>query len=177
VLGGEAVRAVIAELGETLAFARTVGEMRRDDDARELWAQVYADLSREDDGLAASILARSEAHVLRLSLIYALLDRSAAVTTAHLVSALELWGYAERSAQYIFGDATGDAIADTIRQALAASGEMTRTAITNLFARNESSTRIASALQTLLTSGKARMTTREPEGGKGRSVEVWHAIA
>jgi hypothetical protein len=174
--GGEAVTTVIAELAQTLQFARDIGELRRDDDARTLWAEVYAELSREDDGLAASILARAEAHVLRLSLLYALLDCSTSVTVEHLTAALELWGYAERSAAYIFGDATGDPVADTIRQAIAANGEITRTEITNLFGRHESSTRIASALHVLLTSGKARMVTREPEGGVGRRVEVWHAV-
>ena len=51
---------------------------------------------------------RAEAHVVRLSLLYALLDCSEQVELVHLQAALELWGYADRSAHHIFGDSLGN---------------------------------------------------------------------
>ena len=170
--GGEAVIELATSLAEALARARTVGQMTRDPEARELWHAVYKDLADEREGLAGAILARAEAHVLRLSLAYALLDGSAVVTVDHLAAALEVWGYAERSAAFIFGDATGDPIADTILAALRQNGELTRTQISDLFGRHASADRIARALQTLLAQGKVRMDSRQTGG---RPVEVWRA--
>ena len=46
------------------------------DDARDLWAKGYEELSRERPGSLGAILARAEAHVIRLSLIFALADQS-----------------------------------------------------------------------------------------------------
>ena len=160
------------ELIKLVYWTRGIGRLERDDEARELWADVYSDLSGEQPGLAGAILARAEAHVLRLSVLYALLDRSSTVRVEHLQSALELWGYADRSVRFIFGDLTGNPVADTILQALRQNGEMTRTQLSDLFGRHESSARIAQALQHLLTTGKARSHTRETGG---RPVEIWVA--
>ena len=105
--------------------------------AAELWRAMYPDLAADREGLAGSVLGRAEGHVLRLSLIYALLDRSSLVRVEHLVAATELWAYAERSVSYIFGDATGDPVADAILTALRGNGELTRTQISELFGRHE----------------------------------------
>jgi hypothetical protein len=120
----------------------------------------------------AAQIARAEAHVLRLSLVYALLDGSATVGVEHLAAATELWAYAERSVLHIFGDATGDPVADVILRELRANGELTRTQISELFGRNESSARIASALALLLTVGRATATTRSTGG---RPAQMWRA--
>jgi len=48
----------------------------RDEAARAIWCDVYGNLSEAKPGLAGALLARAEAHVMRLALIYALLDRS-----------------------------------------------------------------------------------------------------
>lgn len=85
-------------------------------------------------------------------------------------AALAVWEYAERSARYIFGDATGDPIADRIAESLRAYGELTRTQINGLFQRHVSTARIAQALNLLATSGKARFELRQTEG---RPTEVW----
>ena len=63
-------------------------------------------------------MARAEAHVVRLALIYALLDRAEAIDRAHIDAALALWAYAARSARWIFGDTLGDPVADDIWSAI-----------------------------------------------------------
>ena len=45
---------------------------------------------------------------MRLAYLYALLDGSDVVKVAHLASALQLWGYAERAANYIWCGKLGD---------------------------------------------------------------------
>lgn len=69
------------DLKESLDWLRKIkvkasrgGELRRDDAARALWAEVYPVLSDAKSGLFGSVTSRAEAHVLRLSSLYAVLD-------------------------------------------------------------------------------------------------------
>ncbi len=91
-------------------------------------------------GLLGKVTQRASPYVLRLSCLYALLDCSKTVRREHLAAALALWKYAEDSARYIFGERTGDRLADDSLTALreAAGGGLTRTDISNLFGRNMS---------------------------------------
>jgi hypothetical protein len=116
------------------------------------------------------VTARAEAQVLRLSVLYAVMDGSQAIQLPHLEAALAVWQYAEASARYIFGDATGDPVADRILEALA-NGEMDRTALHQLFGRNVKAERIAHALAMLQGAGRVRTEHPESEGGRPR--EVW----
>jgi hypothetical protein len=105
---------LVAELREVLTFAHTVGEVTRDEAARAVWAEVYPGLSEGQPGMLGAIISRAEAQVLRLSVLYAVLDLSAVVRTPHLYAALAVWQYAEESAQRIFGGLLGSPLADTI---------------------------------------------------------------
>ena len=117
-----------------------------------------------------SVTARAEAQVLRLSVVYAVIDGSEQTKLPHLMAALAVWEYCEASARYIFGDATGDPIADRIIESLRSFGELTRTQISNLFQRNISAARISQALNLLLTTKKARFELRDTEG---KPAEIW----
>ena len=158
-----------AKLRGRIAWATRQGTIERDAAARELWAAIYRDLSASEPGMVGALLARAEANTLRLSAIYALLGQSPTVRPEHLESALALWRYVERSVRYLFGDATGDPLADTIWRALQA-GDLSRTQIRDLFARHESSARIDAALGVLAESGRAVSEQRETGG---RPVELW----
>lgn len=170
---GNAVLEAGEELRTRIAFASTVSRVERDPEARELWASEYHDLSADRPGLVGAILARAEAQVLRLSLIYALIDRSDVIRARHQRGAFALWRYAESSVEYIFGNATGDPIADAIMRALKATDAtegLSRTQIRDLFGRHELSARIDAALGRLLAEGRARTYTRQTGG---RPVEMW----
>lgn len=166
---GKPVDDLAGQLRGRVAWASAQQVMTRDADAREVWAGIYRDLSAAEPGLVGSLLARAEAQTLRLSALYALLDQSSVVRPAHLDSALALWRYVERSVRYLFGDATGDPLADTIWRALQR-GELTRTQIRDLFGRHETSARIDTALGLLAESG--RIVSEQRETG-GRPVEIW----
>ncbi len=154
-------------------FACAIGEMRRDDRSRMAWREVYKDLSDGRAGLLGAMLGRAEAQVLRLSMTYALMDRSAAIGLPHLKSALALWEYCEHSARFIFGDALGDQTADTILASLRnAPDGMTRTEISALFGRNKPASDISRALGVLASLG---LSTCQHEHTDGRSIERWTA--
>ena len=145
-----------------------------DRNAAKLWCEIYGTLSAPAAGLFGAVIARGEAQVVRLALLFALLDGADAIGKVHLEAALELWCYCEDSAAYIFGDALGDDVADTILAALRAAGSdgMTRTAISQLFSHNQSSGRIQKALTQLAKQGLVAVKTRQ---SGGRPSEVWTA--
>jgi hypothetical protein len=177
--GGNLTDSQILHLGEQLKSvikrATPVGRMEMTDAARSKWAAVYPELSAAKPGLLGAVIARAEAQTVRLALIYALLDGAGKIDLPHLGAALAVWEYCELSVVHIFGDAIGDPVADDILRALRTRSDgMTRTAISDLFARHQSSNRIGAALQLLATKGRARPEMKQTIG---RSSEIWFATA
>lgn len=153
--------------------ARGLGELRRDDGAREIWHRVYEGLTEETPGMLGAITARSAPQTMRLALIYALLDGDTSIRAEHLDAAIAVWEYAAASARYIFGDALGDPIADTILGALRRNkGGLTRTEIGRTFGNHKKPERIELALTMLGDRGLARVV-KETTGG--RTAERWFA--
>ncbi len=176
--GGEVPEEDLLGLGlavsEAVEFARTVGEIVRDDEARSLWHQVYPTLSEGKPGLLGAMLGRAEAQVMRLACLYALLDRSKVIGHVHLKAALALWEYSERSARYIFGSALGDKAADRILGALKDSPDgLTRTELRQLFSGHVSKPEIDAALTLLLELGIVHSETVRTDG---RPAEKWFAL-
>jgi hypothetical protein len=111
--------------------------------------------------------------VRRLSLIYAVLDRSEAIDRCHLEAALALWRYVEASTAYVFAGMLGNRDAERILAELRHRPDgMTRTEISDLFRGHRSEAQIEEALELLLRMGLARKEVR-PTGG--RPVERWFA--
>lgn len=161
------------ELVDVMEFARSIGEVRRDDSAAEVWRSVYGTLSRDRYGLAGSLLGRAEAHVLRLSLLYAVLDRSRTVKADHLLAALAVWQFCEDSVTHLFGSSTGNPTADEIMGLLrTTTNGATRSTIRELLGTKVPAERIASALALLAELGLVRRETRETGG---RPAETWFA--
>ena len=95
--------------------------------------------------------------MVRLALVYTLLDGQTEIGIPHLRAALAVWEFCEASAAFIFGDSLGDEVADDILRALqlAGSAGLTRTAIRDHLGRNRSADRIGAALALLMNKGKA----------------------
>ncbi len=177
--GGTLAPGVLTRLGEqlreTLTEAADYGLLRRDAEADRLWERIYEPLSEGGAGLFGAVTSRAEAQVMRLAAIYAVLDRSQAILAVHLRAAVALWGYLEDSARFVFGDALGDPIADTILKTLRAGGEFSQRDLFDLFGRNISAARLDKALGTLLVAGKVRRESREAGERGGRPATIWHA--
>ena len=163
---------LVADLRDVATWAHALGvhTIRRDTAAAEAWDAIYSRLSAERPGLLGSLTARAEAHVLRLSVLYAMLDRSAVIRPEHLAAAVAVWAHAEASARHIFGEGTGDPIADQIAQRLTVAAEMTRTQIRDIFSRNLSEDRLEAALRVLQAAGVATVEKRQT---RGRPAETW----
>ena len=160
-----------------LAFSRGVHRIQRDDQARAIWREVYADLSEGKPGLLGAVTSRAEAQTMRLACIYALLDSSEMVRAEHLMAALAVWQYCEDSARFIFGDALGDVMADEILRELRSRAEgMTRNDIREYFQRHKSSAEIGRALGVLQEYGLARMVRNREQPDQVRPTERWYAM-
>jgi hypothetical protein len=176
--GDELDDGVILRLGERLKeailSASTVGRVGWTSSARDAWTAVYGQLSEGQPGLLGAVTSRGEAQCVRLALSYALLDGAANIDLPHIRAALAVWEYAEVSAAHIFGASLGDNVADELLRALHHAGHegMTRTAIRDLFGRNQSGDRIGAALALLASRGRARMEIRQ---SGGRPTETWIA--
>jgi hypothetical protein len=138
-----------------------------DEAASKLWDQIYPELSEGKPGLLGSLTSRSEAHVVRLALIYALLDCADEIRVEHLRAALAVWRYCEDSARYIWGDSLGDPTADGILHALRAAGTdgLTRWDLMNHFSRHKKAEELDRAVGVLAERGLIRTAT-EDSGGR-----------
>jgi hypothetical protein len=132
-------------------------------------------LSEGQSGLVGALTSRAEAQVLRLSVIYAVMDKSSVVRSEHLLAALAFWDYAEESARYIFGNASGNPVADRILSALKDAGAagMTLTEISGLFSRHTKAGQRQAALEELESAGLAGRKTVETDG---RPSVVYYAL-
>jgi hypothetical protein len=146
-----------------------------DDEAKTLWESLYGELSEGKSGLFGAVTSRAEAYVVRLALIYALVDCSPVISEEHLLAALAVWKYCESSAKFIFGDATGNPVADTILKALRDTAEgLTRSEISGLFDRNKTAATLETALTLLAGEGRAKQV--RDLGRPGRPPERWVAV-
>jgi len=177
--GGEIHRLNLCDitrrLREAAQFARTVGEVRRSDAARDIWHAVYPRLAGDRLGLFGAVTSRAEAQTMRLALVYALLDCSRLIEAEHLSAGLAVWSYCEASARLIFGDALGDVTADEVLRALRAGASgLTRTELSSCFGRNKSASEINRALTVLAQHGLVR--SEKEDTTTGRPAERWFAI-
>src|SRR4030095_6347743 len=142
---------VVAELQSAINFAKDFVEISRVPEAKNPWREAYPDLSQGKPGMLGAITGRAEAQVMRLSAIYALLDKSPLIRPEHHHAAMAMWKYCEESARWIFGTTTGDRNADKILVALRhAPNGMTKTEISaEVFNRHASSAEIDEALRML----------------------------
>jgi len=171
ILSGKGITGPRQAIIDAVQFASNLERVERDDGANAIWRVVYEKLETDRGGLCGAMLARAASHVNRLSLIYALSERSPVIEPRHLLAALAVWEYVERSVAYLFGDSTGDGVADeALRLIRGCPGGIARSAIRDFFARNLSSDRLTQALSLLL---KLKRVRREEVETGGRPAEMW----
>lgn len=165
---------LVSRLQQAVQFARNVGRMDRDADARDIWHAVYPSLSEGKPGLLGGVLSRAESQVMRLACIYALMDMSAVVRPDHLNAALAVWEHSESSAAYIYGTSLGDHTADAIMEAMLIAGPhgLSRTEINSLLGHNVPAAEIDRALGVLRRTDRAHGVFTDTGG---RPAERWYA--
>lgn len=183
--GGGAPDGLVQMLGTELAAACSAGRrtrrMGRTDEAAHWWrSELYDELTPDvgSDDMVAATIARAAPQVVRLSLIYALLDQSPDVDVPHLAAAMAVWRYVVASARAVFGGYTGMGHLDKLQAAIDTAGAegLTKEQIrSDVFSRNLKKEEIGMLLGELLAlrrpadNGPRYLErSRPPQGGRGR---------
>jgi hypothetical protein len=162
----------LGELREAVKLAQSVDEMSRSPNASDLWDEIYKEFA---GGTGRQLVHRADAHTLRLSMLYALLDRSAIIEVAHVEAAYALWSYCEECTKRLFRTEERSRDAEMILDYLRDKGPegATRAEISaRVFHRNRTHSQIAEALGELKD-----LAWFKSERTEGRSVERWFAVA
>jgi len=177
--GGNLDDADLADLIRSFASAtshsRKVGIIRRTSAGEEYWAELYERLADDDPGgLLGAIIARDSAQVLRLSVAYALLDECRQIDVPHIVAAQAVWNYCRASAAFIFGELTGDTVADRIMVELQVAGTsgLSATELSAALGRHVKADRIDVAKRLLIKKGLAKEAKESTT--RGRPATVLH---
>jgi len=141
--GGYIAPEIIARYGARLREAMDFGrqgrrEMKRTPAAERLWDKLYHE-ELDTDGLLGAFTARGPAQMLRLSLIYALLDLREEIDVEHLQAAAAVWRYAVASVRRRLDSSLTDdekKLLDALRAAWPQS--MTGREVHQLFSRSRS---------------------------------------
>ena len=155
------------QVAAAIDTARKTSRVTRSTEARALWHEVYPALTSDRTGNFGSITSRAEAHVLRLSILYALMDGQSEIQLCHLKAAMECWRYCQDSALYIWGDFAQGGMAGKIRAALTDAGQdgLTRTQLYNALGGRLSPEEFVPELEKLISGGEVT-EARKPTRGK-----------
>lgn len=126
----------------------------------ERWDAIYPELNRDrPDDWASESTARGVTYVLRLSMLYALIDGAEEIDVDHLEAAESLWSYCEHSARWLFSShereqqrETANELANFIRDG--GPDGRTRTEISvDFYKRNKPAAEISAELTPLVHDG------------------------
>ena len=134
---------------------------------RDLWFEMYHQLSDGAPGRVGELTARGAPYVRRLAMIYALADGETFVRPVHLKAACAVWRYSVDSVRYIFGDTVFSTTAAKLLESITDAGPK---GIDLTEVRRASGTRHLSAddrhraLQELLDAGLVKATDEHTRG-------------
>ena len=164
---------LMERLGKAVAFGKSAGVVQRSEPAVRRWAEIYTELAATNHSGAAGVLTdRAEAQILRLAMIFALLDCSRIVGPAHLDAALAFWRFAEASVLAIFGGLSKAARDVAATLAAASPSELSREELNRASGGHLYGERLDAALAEL---AKAGLAIPRREGTTGRPRELWRA--
>jgi len=163
-------------LAGAVMHARSVSQMVRTPAASELWRTAYSDLTDDRPGLYGAMTGRAEAQVLRLSMLYALLDGSRLIDLPHMIAALALWCYCQETARLIFGedDAAEDPLETKVLGLIRAKPDgMTRTELHKALSGHLPAKNLVKSLASLRD---RRLIVAKTEETPGRRAERWFPV-
>lgn len=173
--GGGAPDTLVADIARTLRGpldkARRIGTMGFSETAKPVWEERYREVWVGRDGLVGAVTARGVAQMLRLAVTYALADGTNRIGGDHVNAAYAMWRFCEESAEFVFGDSTGDPVVDRLLDALRAAGGngLDGTQQRDLFGRHQKGTAIEAARKILEERGLIR-TVFEDTGGRPKLI-------
>lgn len=164
---------VFRDFAPRLQAAGNLGpaQVEMNTEAVGLWEKEYPILRQDRPGTAGAITARGPAIVLRLALIYAVVDapKKPVIRVDHLKAALAVWAYSRESAEILFDSKTGSRLGDRLYHLLRTQGPMS----TKEFHRHLSNEQKRSLLSVLERLQADKLVRCEMVQTKGRPKTVW----
>lgn len=140
--------------------------------------KIYPSLREDKPGFAGALLARGSSMVLRLALIYCLLDLppkggSREIQPAHLDAAMAVWGYCEASVQMLFKNSAGTFLGDKILELLGNS-PLTKDAMNDHLSPRQKAD-APKVLAVMEAAGLIRKSSVKRDGA-GRPATLWERV-
>jgi hypothetical protein len=159
----------VRTLQGTVEFARGLGEMKRTQEAREYWATIYGPMKNNiPPGKWGNAVSRGCPQVVRLSMIYALLDLSQQVKIEHLQAAKAVWDYCFHSARWALEECRYSKDAQKILEALHYGPKDRTYVVSHVFSGNIQKRRLDAALKEIEDN-----ITIETQGTEGRTRTIY----
>lgn len=151
---------------ECVRLAQQRGEMKRTDEAREYWHIIYPILTDDHPGRWGQVTSRGEAQVVRLALVFSLLDGGEHITLNHLKAAEAVWNYCSESARWAFTESRFSRPAQQVLTALE-QGPLSLTDISrNVFSGNAPRTAIEGIIREIK---ELTAVEKLPTGGRNET--------
>ena len=154
-------------LNNAIRFARGSNELGFTDDAKRMWHPIYETISKaKDDPILDAVSARAPAQIIRLALIYALLDESSCIDTQHIVAAVACWDYVQHSINFIFESDSHSSLESKIKEILTNS-RVSTTQISRSLGGHVPAKEYKAALKRMEGAGQIRQIEgKQSNGGK-----------
>jgi DNA repair photolyase len=91
---------IVNGIRSAVKFAQTVNEVKFDASADIIWVPYYNAIDRSP--FSPPVESRENAHISKLALLYALLDKSPVISAKHLQAAIAAWKYSRDSSRVLF---------------------------------------------------------------------------
>jgi hypothetical protein len=150
---------LVKQVMEAVLGAKSINRMTFSKKSKKLWKETYPELTNERSGFFGALSGRAAPQVLRLTMIYALWDKSSVIHQPHLEAALALWAYSEESIKLIFGDKTGDPEVDQVAKCVRVFKRVSRSQVYDWVGHRNNQKRIDEIWEKVQALGVARSVT------------------
>ena len=155
-------------------------EVRMSAQARECWVEMYPQITQDREGLAGSLMARSEVYARMLAMIFALLDKRDVIEPADLLMALAWVEYWRQSIEFVWRQGEHQTELDDFTKAVLE--QVTRAPGVKLSDLQEHWKRkrtdeVKAALETLLNLAPPLIEMRRDTSGGGRPSHRYYPVA
>lgn len=176
-MDNDSVDEICMDLSKTIKWCDTNGIATLSRESRDFWSEWYQHVSQDEFGIIGSVTSRSEAQVMRLALLFSMLDRSDYIEPKHIQAGMNLVNFCNDSVKFIFtspAQLTAGTDAGKLLAALeAAKGKLTQTEVSRVFGGHKSKSELMNLLNELQSMNKVKQIKGQE---KDKRIVTWELI-
>ncbi len=170
---------IATRLSQAIRHARDRHAVQLSEAAKPEWEEFYCtNETAEHPPLLSAATRRGAQFVLRVALIFALLEMADEIEPGHLRAAIAWWDYCFGSARYVFGARLGNQRADALIEHLRNlhPEKLTSADVDAFFGKNLSANSRQSIRADVVNRGLVSIEKVLSPGKPGRPAELWQAV-